>query len=155
MTYANIFWKIWRLYRFCGKNSNYINQKRTAYVRMAIGLRGLERKCLLVCLWARLLDSLIVIPAMTMHNIVNCRLLTKTRYTHKKSGLHPFQKHFLNRKGTIISTYGGRGFGNQKRKRKIVIIQYLQYLYREDSSITSWASSWIAWWLIPITATIA
>jgi len=27
-----------------------VNQKRAAYVRMAIGLRGLERKCPLVCL---------------------------------------------------------------------------------------------------------
>ena len=32
-----------------------------------------------------------------------------------------YQKLFLNREGTIISTYGGRGVGNQKRKRKIGI----------------------------------
>ena len=66
------------------------NQKRTAYVRMAIGLRGLERKCPLVCLWASLLDSLIVIPAMTMHNIVHCRLLTKNSdvpYLQKSAAL--------------------------------------------------------------------
>jgi hypothetical protein len=79
-----------------------VNQKRAAYQAHT----ALECNSLFIVLTSKLAAPLIVHSTKSTTLQVLAWLLTKTRYTHKKSGLHPFQKQFLNRKGTIISKHG-------------------------------------------------
>ena len=79
-----------------------VNQKRAAYQAHT----ALECNSLFLVLTSKLAAPLIVHSTKSTTLQVLAWLLTKTRYTYKKSGLHPFQKHFLNRKGTIISKHG-------------------------------------------------
>ena len=86
-TIKNIFNSKWTLFLFILYELTifFVNQKRAAYVRMAIGLRGLERKCHLVCLWARLLDSLIVISASTLPTCALSAAYKNTLHSQKWS----------------------------------------------------------------------